>query len=628
MKKYLLFIFTFFITINTIAQSYIGFLTDNYSGVHGVINNPASLADSKYKFDINLAGASALFGNDFYGFDATKLLDEDYAIETDGVKFPESENNIFGNIDILGPSVLINIDRKSAFAVFTRFRSFYNVTSINGNEIDKIDNGFDQNQDFNASLDKTLISTNTWAEIGITYSSILIDDNKHFFKGGFTFKYLKGLGNAYATSDNLSLNYEANETIPGGTTPGSVTVGGDFTYGYSENFKENTDEIEAISGAAALGLDLGIIYEWRPNELTHNYTGYNKYKLKLGLSVTDIGSITYDNIEERYDLTNSQPISQQNFENIKSAQDIRTFFDIQSTGQTEKAVLPTAFHFNADWNINQKFYLNFNTDISLTKKGKLNRSHAANMFTLTPRYETKWFTIQTPVSFQQHSGLNIGGGFRAGPIYVGSGSAISALLKKDTKAIDVYAGIKIPVFKPQSKDQDNDGVPDKVDGCKEEFGAVDNNGCPWEDSDGDGLFDNEDDCPNVRGDIDNNGCPKLTHKIQEALNAKAKIILFNSNKTEITENTAEALMGIIDILNEYQYSKVIIEGHADSIGNSNLNQTVSEKRANAVKNFLISKGIDASRLTAIGYGENKPIATNLTRKGRAMNRRVIIRLTD
>ena len=612
--------------MNAMAQSYIGFFTDNYNGVHGVISNPANIVDSKYKLDINLAGASALFGNDFYGLETTRLIEENYTIENDALRFPEGENNLYWNVDILGPSVLINLNKNSAIAFFTRLRSFYNITNLNGEQIDELYNGFDQGQNFDISQNNTLVNVNNWAEIGFTYSSILVNENQHFAKGGFTFKYLRGLGNAYASSNDLSISYDADAVVEGANSPGSVTTGGELTYGYSENFKNNTTNIGTINGGGALGLDVGLIYEWRPDEITRNYTGYNKYKLKLGLSVTDIGSITYDNIEERYNLSDAQPVSQENFEAIKNAQDFRLFYSIASTGQTEKAVLPTAFHLNADWNLNQKFYLNLNTDLSLINKSKINRNRVPNMVTLTPRFERKWFTIQAPVSYQQYSGLNVGAGFRAGPIYLGTGSGVTAFLKNDTKSIDVYAGIKIGLFQPKSKDQDKDGVPDKIDRCKDEFGDIDNNGCPWEDTDGDGLYDDEDDCPDTPGDIDNNGCPKITYEIQKTLDAKAEIIFFNSNSTEINETTAEALMGIIDILNKYPYAKLSIEGHADSIGNSNLNQKVSELRANAVRNYLIQKGIDASRLTAIGYGENKPIATNLTRKGRAQNRRVEIRI--
>lgn len=625
MKKICQLIALLLITVNVNSQSYIGFLTDNYSGVHGVINNPANIADSKYKIDINLAGGSALFGNDYYGITPTRLLDENYSLRNDASRFPKEQNNIYGNIDVLGPSVLININKKSAFAFFTRYRSFYNITNFNGTELDKIQNGFDENQAFTANLNNTFITTNNWAEIGFTYSSILIQENQHFVKGGFTFKYLKGLGNAYAVTNDFNIDYDPDEIAESSNTLGSISSDGELSYGFSENFRDNTNDVGPVSGAGALGLDVGLVYEWRPNEQFRKYSGFNKYKVKVGLSVTDIGSITYDHIEERYNLDNTVT-SQANFESIQSAEDFRKFYSIESTGQTEKAVLPTAFHFNADWNINQKFYLNFNTDLSLTKKTKANRSHSVNMYSITPRYESKWLTLQTPISIQQYSGFQWGAGFRAGPIYVGSGSAITSLFKKDTKALDIYAGIKIPFFQPKSKDKDKDGVPDKVDRCKDEFGAIDNNGCPWEDTDGDGLTDNLDDCPKIPGDIDNNGCPQLTHEIQEALNAEAEIIFFNSNKTEITPETNDALMKVIDILNEYPYAQLSIEGHADSIGNSKLNQKVSELRANAVRNFLIQKGIEPSRLTAVGYGENKPIATNLTRKGRAENRRVEIKL--
>ncbi len=69
-----------------------------------------------------------------------------------------------------------------------------------------------------------------------------------------------------------------------------------------------------------------------------------------------------------------------------------------------------------------------------------------------------------------------------------------------------------------------------------------------------------------------------------------------------------------------------VEGHTDSVGSAKLNQTLSESRANSVRDFLIDKGIGSDRLTAIGYGEDKPIATNKTRTGRTQNRRVEINL--
>jgi len=79
-------------------------------------------------------------------------------------------------------------------------------------------------------------------------------------------------------------------------------------------------------------------------------------------------------------------------------------------------------------------------------------------------------------------------------------------------------------------------------------------------------------------------------------------------------------------LNEYQNAKFTIDGHTDSVGSAKLNQKLSEERAYSVMNYLIENGVASSRLSAAGYGEERPIASNNTRQGRRTNRRVEINL--
>jgi len=102
--------------------------------------------------------------------------------------------------------------------------------------------------------------------------------------------------------------------------------------------------------------------------------------------------------------------------------------------------------------------------------------------------------------------------------------------------------------------------------------------------------------------------------------------LFNSGKSSIKVESTQVLIDIIGILNEYPRASFSIEGHTDSIGSAVTNQKLSESRAASVMEFLIVKGIDASRLTSVGYGETKPIATNMYKDGRKQNRRVEINL--
>ena len=175
-------------------------------------------------------------------------------------------------------------------------------------------------------------------------------------------------------------------------------------------------------------------------------------------------------------------------------------------------------------------------------------------------------------------------------------------------------------------DADGDGVADKDDECPSEAGPAENKGCPWPDSDGDGVLDKDDTCPDVAGTVANAGCPEVTEEVQKQLNDYARTILFDTGKSSIKAESTSVMVDIITILKEYPNSKFTVEGHTDSVGSEKLNQSLSESRALSVKEFLVDKGIEEFRLSAVGYGESKPIATNNTRAGRTQNRRVEINL--
>lgn len=175
-------------------------------------------------------------------------------------------------------------------------------------------------------------------------------------------------------------------------------------------------------------------------------------------------------------------------------------------------------------------------------------------------------------------------------------------------------------------DADGDGVTDADDACADVAGPAANKGCPWPDTDGDGVLDKDDKCVDVKGTVANDGCPEVTEEVQATLNEYAKTILFDSGKATIKSQSEAVLGDIIGILKEYPTSKFTVEGHTDSVGSDKLNQRLSDSRANSVKEYLITNGIDAFRLSALGYGESKPIDSNKTRAGRANNRRVEINL--
>ena len=193
---------------------------------------------------------------------------------------------------------------------------------------------------------------------------------------------------------------------------------------------------------------------------------------------------------------------------------------------------------------------------------------------------------------------------------------------KDDKCPDV-AG------KPELKgcpDADNDGIADKDDKCPQQAGPKENNGCPWPDRDGDGVLDKDDECPDVKGTVANNGCPEVTQEVQKKLNDFAKTILFDLGKATIKPESADVLDNIVKVLNEFKKAKFSVEGYTDSTGNKAKNIKLSEARANSVKDYLVAKGIAADRLSAKGFGPEKPVADNKTKAGREQNRRVEINL--
>ncbi len=218
-------------------------------------------------------------------------------------------------------------------------------------------------------------------------------------------------------------------------------------------------------------------------------------------------------------------------------------------------------------------------------------------------------------------------------------------------------------------DADGDGLTDNLDKCPEEAGPEDNQGCPWKDSDGDGLKDNVDECPDEAEDKDGlqdeDGCPELDAdkdgipdekdkcpEQAETINGfqdddgcpdKGKVVVivkkekieilkkvyFATGKAVIRSDSFSLLDQVAQTIRAHEeIAKIRIEGHTDSSGSDAFNLALSQKRAEAVRDYLVKKGVAADRLDPVGYGETKPIASNKTRAGRSQNRRVEFVIAD
>ncbi len=191
----------------------------------------------------------------------------------------------------------------------------------------------------------------------------------------------------------------------------------------------------------------------------------------------------------------------------------------------------------------------------------------------------------------------------------------------DVPGLARYQGCPIP-------DTDKDGINDEVDKCPTVPGFARYQGCPIPDTDGDGVNDEEDKCINEKGPASNFGCPIISEEIIKRVNLAAKNVFFATAKWDLLAKSFPKLNDVVTILNENSSFKVQIDGHTDSQGKDDYNQTLSENRAASVKAYLVSKGISENRISSAGYGETKPVADNNTAAGRAKNRRVEMTLSN
>jgi len=171
-------------------------------------------------------------------------------------------------------------------------------------------------------------------------------------------------------------------------------------------------------------------------------------------------------------------------------------------------------------------------------------------------------------------------------------------------------------------DTDKDGIRDLDDACPTTPGPVENKGCPYNDSDGDGIIDLEDKCPKTPGVRENFGCPPIAQEEQEVIKRAFDNLEFNTGKSTIRSTSFASLDDLAKLLVSKPQYKMLIEGHTDNVGKRTSNITLSKNRANAVKTYLVKKGVDASRFQVQWFGPDKPIADNTTDEGRQRNRRV------
>ena len=169
-------------------------------------------------------------------------------------------------------------------------------------------------------------------------------------------------------------------------------------------------------------------------------------------------------------------------------------------------------------------------------------------------------------------------------------------------------------------DADGDGISDFDDKCPSNPGIKLMNGCP--DSDNDGIDDSRDKCPDTPGTVAANGCPGISEADLTILETAMRAVSFDTGKASLKQSSYPILNQIAAIMERYPNYNLVIEGHTDNVGPASNNQVLSERRAKACFDYLITKGTNSDRMSYAGYGESTPISDNNSLSGRTLNRRV------
>ena len=540
MKRLLLICAIIFSLSSVWSQDYLGIASSNYSGNIGLNLQPANLADNRLKLDIQLPSFNFFAGQNFIGFKPNYLVrngnitSSDYPMLNPTPPTGDFTHAYFmdgrramvsANIEIIG--AMFSLNEKNAVSFNVRERNYVNIDGVDKDLYQLAYNSLAYPALYNVNLyNKQLsIQTMSWMEYAFGYGRVLKDDGDHFLKVGGRVKALSGFQSAYLYVKDLKYQANSDSTI----SLDNATV----EYGHSSNFEASQDPSRNSfrpSSKLGWGFDFGVVYEWRPDHEKYKYDmdgetnlwrrDQNKYKLRVGASLTDVGGILFNKGGQSGNFTasttnwNLSALTIGGNNAVAGADSIiSNQFGGTKTGANYRMNLPTAFSTQIDYHVWKDIYVNQTNFIAFSFKNNANKVHDFSTYSLTPRWDHRLIGFSVPFSYNALLGWRTGMALRLGPLYIGTSNLspyrdfvrADGSGKRELLGADFYVGLHIPIAYKKVKDRDNDKVSDKRDECVKIPGTWEYRGCP--DRDLDHIRDEEDKCPDVAGLKELNGCP-------------------------------------------------------------------------------------------------------------------------
>ena len=465
----------FLVWLNKVdAQDIPGYNMSNYAGVAGIDLQPACIADMRYKFDLTIVGVGIDFNNNYisaYGrYIIDKTIFQNYIGNFQSHFLYEdnsTDNKYVGlNAYVQLPSFAITINRNISVGFTCRLRSMLNIDNMTPQLAHLMYSDFNTkdplNQTyFNHTLNNDGFNLNqmSWWEYGIDYAQVISSRGHHSLKFGVRAKLEAGLEAAYLYASKFTYNFKNNDTL---SLYNSIGQQG-HTQTLVNDLSGNSNIGNALSNVSAtsLAMDIGLVYEWRPDYYEWNYHSkgrysterrdLTKYKIRLGASILDLGMMKFAKGDQAYNFTANTTnwnISSLVFgpNKIQSLDTIIAHkFGSSDAKNSFVFYLPTTFSFQIDYHIYKDLYLNFTSNTAPHWLNVASQVHTLSYYQITPRWDTKWFGVFLPIGINGYGQQVFGATVRLGPLIVGTSNGLNLLFASQVYGINAYAAVKVPI---------------------------------------------------------------------------------------------------------------------------------------------------------------------------------------
>lgn len=444
----------------TQAQNYNALHGSDYSGGLGVYNNPSSILNSPYDWDVTVVGFQFQTNSNVIkgpNFPFSLLPNATYYVANGNFK---RYADVTADLHLLNGRIKLNDNSAIAFGLNVRQNTQGKTTSINYTDSVKGPRSFLSLNEQNEKIELD-VAHSAWLELYGSYAKTLWDHETSRLNGGVSFKILRGMSGAFATARNVGVVSEQNndQTI-------YKIVNGDIRYGYSANYGDG-ESFQASdlfrNGKIGFAFDLGAEYIIKSQAVSSAFDDEStEYDWKIGVSLLDLGWTTYQySAESRHASSLKDDVSSLVLQDkFSSVTGIPSFNDSAATIVNDftpltgnfKVINPARAVINVDRYLSGNFYLNSEMSVNLAPGGKNNYVLRESKFlTVTPRWETRKLGFFAPVQVNRHGNFWIGGALKAGPLLVGTHNLLNIFSKNKFLGSGAYMAVTIRPFESRSR---------------------------------------------------------------------------------------------------------------------------------------------------------------------------------